>query len=83
MTDDEDRILRSSVPERWKDCTSAIGAVQSYIAELQVAISAIVQAADRVERIYDDGGLALAVDEAAGLLQLEPRPPHPDRPRGK
>jgi hypothetical protein len=27
--------------------------------------------------------LALAVDEAAGLLQLEPRPPHPDRPRGK
>jgi hypothetical protein len=27
--------------------------------------------------------LALAVDEAAGLLQLEPRSPHPDRPRGK
>ena len=83
MSPDEDRILRSSVPERWKDCTSPIGAVQSYIAELQVAIAAIVQAADRVERIYDDGALALAVDEAAELIQLEPRSPHPDRPRGK
>lgn len=36
---DVDRILRSSVPERWKDCTSAIGAVQSYIAELESAQS--------------------------------------------
>ena len=31
----DDRILRSSVPERWKDCASPVGAVQSYIAELE------------------------------------------------
>lgn len=36
---DDDRILRASVPERWKDCASAIGAVQSYIAELEGAVS--------------------------------------------
>ena len=36
---DDDRILRESVPERWKDCASAIGAVQSYIAELEGAVS--------------------------------------------
>lgn len=33
--DEEDRILRSSVPERHKGCTSPVGAVQSYIAELE------------------------------------------------
>lgn len=33
--DDQDRVLRSSVPERWKDCTSPVGAVQGYIAELE------------------------------------------------
>jgi hypothetical protein len=33
--DDGDRILRSSVPDRYKACTSPIGAVQSYIAELE------------------------------------------------
>lgn len=32
-----DRILRASVPERWKNCTSPVGAVQSYIAELERA----------------------------------------------
>jgi hypothetical protein len=32
---DYDKILRGSVPERWKGCTSPIGAVQSYIAELE------------------------------------------------
>lgn len=31
----DDRVLRSSVPERWKDCASPVGAVQSYIAELE------------------------------------------------
>lgn len=40
MTDDADRVLRSSVPERWKGCTSPIGAVQSYIAELEDALTA-------------------------------------------
>jgi hypothetical protein len=34
-----DRILRASVPERWKGCTSAIGSVQSYIAELEQSCS--------------------------------------------
>lgn len=33
--DDDRRVLRASVPERWKDCTSAVGAAQSYIAELE------------------------------------------------
>jgi hypothetical protein len=33
-----DRILRSSVPDHWKACTSPIGAVQSYIAELEQAL---------------------------------------------
>lgn len=30
-----DWVLRSSVPDRWKGCTSPIGSVQSYIAELE------------------------------------------------
>lgn len=34
----DDRVLRSSVPERWKDCASPVGAVQSYIAELEEAL---------------------------------------------
>lgn len=33
-----DRVLRSSVPERWKGCASPVGAVQSYIAELEEAL---------------------------------------------
>ena len=33
--DEDDRVLRSSVPERHKGCTSPVGAVQSYIAELE------------------------------------------------
>ena len=32
----DDRMLRSSVPDRWKGCTSPVGSVQSYIAELEV-----------------------------------------------
>ena len=31
-----DRIMRASVPDRWKSCTSPVGAVQSYIAELEL-----------------------------------------------
>lgn len=31
----DDRVLRSSVPERWKGCASHVGAAQSYIAELE------------------------------------------------
>ena len=33
--DEDDMVLRSSVPERHKGCTSPVGAVQSYIAELE------------------------------------------------
>jgi hypothetical protein len=33
-----DRLLRASVPDRWKDCTSPVGAVQSYIAELEAEV---------------------------------------------
>lgn len=36
----DDDVLRSSVPARWKTCTSAIGGVQSYIAELEQALIA-------------------------------------------
>lgn len=32
---DQDRLLRASVPDRWKGCTSPVGAAQSYIAELE------------------------------------------------
>jgi hypothetical protein len=39
MTPDEDRTLRDSVPERWKRCKSPIGAVQSYIAEMEHALN--------------------------------------------
>lgn len=31
----DDRVLRSSVPERWKGCADPVGSVQSYIAELE------------------------------------------------
>ena len=38
---DWDRILRASVPERWKLCTSPVGAVQSYIGELEQRLQAL------------------------------------------
>ena len=34
---DMDRLLMASVPHRWKSCKSPVGAVQSYIAELEAA----------------------------------------------
>ena len=49
-----DYMLRCSVPDRWKSCTSPVGAVQSYIAELEVstagllaALKALVQQVER------------------------------------
>jgi hypothetical protein len=36
--EDVDRLLRASVPDRWKDCASPVGAVQSYIAELEAEV---------------------------------------------
>ena len=48
------RVMRASVPDRWKSCTSPVGAVQSYIAELEVsnagllaALKALVQQVER------------------------------------
>lgn len=35
----DDRVLRASVPERWKDCASPVGAAQSYIAELESMVT--------------------------------------------
>lgn len=35
-----DRLLRASVPERHKSCTSPVGAVQSYIGELEERLEA-------------------------------------------
>lgn len=40
----DDRVLRSSVPERWKGCTSHVGAAQSYIAELESDRDELLQA---------------------------------------
>jgi len=36
-----DRLLRASVPDRWKKTTSAVGAVQAYIAELELQLGLI------------------------------------------
>lgn len=36
----QDKILRDSVPMHWKDCTSPVGAAQSYIAELESTLAA-------------------------------------------
>lgn len=35
-----DKLLLASVPERWKSCVSPVGAVQSYIAEIEAVIEA-------------------------------------------
>jgi len=35
-----DSILRASVPDRWKTCASPVGAVQSYIAEMEQQLEA-------------------------------------------
>jgi histone H3/H4 len=45
---DWDRILRSSVPEQHKDCTSPVGAVQNYIAELEEQIQELTKDAERL-----------------------------------
>jgi hypothetical protein len=41
---EDSRILRSSVPERWKQTESAVGAAQSYIVELEVEKAALITA---------------------------------------
>ena len=39
-----DRLMRASVPDQWKSCTSPVGAVQSYIAELEAANADLLEA---------------------------------------
>lgn len=39
----QDRLLRSSVPVPFKDATSPVGAVQSYIAELELTVSSLAR----------------------------------------
>ena len=39
-----DRLMRASVPDQWKSCTSPVGAVQSYIAELEAANAELLEA---------------------------------------
>ena len=36
-----DRMLRASVSDQWKGCTSPVGAVQAYIAELEAELQAL------------------------------------------
>jgi len=43
---DQDRILRSSVPEHHKGCASPVGAVQNYISELETEIERLQQVAE-------------------------------------
>ena len=45
-----DRLLRCSVPDRWKSCTSPVGAVQSYIAELEADAVRVAPDAPAVAR---------------------------------
>lgn len=54
--EDMGRILRSSVPERHKGCASPVGAVQSYIVELEQAL--IERGVDlaAIDRSLGEGG---------------------------
>lgn len=73
-----DRILRASVPERWKHCTSPVGAVQSYIAELERATQAAAPDAEDAREQQPDDADNLSV--MLWLLRRLPRayenPPH-------
>lgn len=46
---EQDRVLRSSVPERWKGCVSPVGSAQCCIAELEDALMRV-----RLEAVADD-----------------------------
>jgi len=68
--EESDRLLRASVPDRWKGCTSPVGAVQSYIAELEAEVERLRADAERYAfirsgRIYiepADGEIYVATD---------------------
>jgi hypothetical protein len=58
-----DRLMRASVPDRWKACTSPVGSVQSYIAELEQQLAARV-------RLTDDQMHEVRQTSCAQLLDL-------------
>ena len=59
--EDADRLLRASVPDRWKDCASPVGAVQSYIAELEAEVERLRAARGKREIPPE---MKAAIDEA-------------------
>ena len=48
---EDDRLLRASVPDRWKTCTSPVGAVQSYIAELEQQLAECLAALEKISEV--------------------------------
>ena len=50
---DMDRLLMASVPHRWKSCKSPVGAVQSYIAELEAANAELMESLKVCEKTID------------------------------
>ena len=46
-----ERLMLSTVPDRWKSCTSPVGAVQSYIAELETANAELLDALEKIRAI--------------------------------
>ena len=46
-----ERLMLSAVPDRWKSCTSPVGAVQSYIAELETANEELLEALEKIRAI--------------------------------
>lgn len=46
-----DRLMRASVPPHWKSCKSPVGAVQSYIAELEAANAELLESLKKISAI--------------------------------
>ena len=58
-----DRLMRASVPPRWKSCKSPVGAVQSYIAELEAANAELLESLISIaEDSSDEGARECAMD---------------------
>ncbi len=49
MDANDERILRDTIPDRYRDCVSPIGAAQSYIADLEMALQGILDHDDAEE----------------------------------
>ena len=54
-----DYLLRSSVPERYKGCTSPVGAVQSYIVELEQEVKRLRRIEEAARAYVSDRFLTL------------------------